>query len=294
MIRNASDRFLRAAALPVVLVLAFPSVAVASPEMDEAKQLYQEGSSLYSAADYNGAIDKFTKALTIVQSEGGDAENMIRGDLLLNIAQSHVHAYEVDADVGHLRMARSISERLVDEADRGVGYAEADVDDAKQQIDKLDADLAELEKAEPAPPTEASPTPPPATADNSEVDILRTRNLGIGLLVGGVVLAGGGGGLIGFGTTYRPHALDEIKDQEGDLPFDDYSDNAKSHVSLQTERGQYIMALGGGLIAIGIVGIAIGAARLGKAAKMKKAQNTALLTPVFSRDLAGLSLAGRF
>ena len=72
-----------------------------SAEAKRTQQLFFDGSAQFSAADYTGAIEKFTEALKIVTKEGLDPT--IRGALLINLARAHRKAYEVSRDVTHLR-----------------------------------------------------------------------------------------------------------------------------------------------------------------------------------------------
>jgi hypothetical protein len=296
---NRGSRFLASVALPLALILGTPAVALAQEPMERAQELYNEGSSLYSAADYSGAIERFTAALQIVTKVGSDQEHTIRGALLLNIAQSHIHAYEVDADIGHLRTARSIYKRFVDEAFRGAGYEATDVKSANEQHDVLDAQIKEIEAQEkqaaanqPAP---NNPAPPTSDTGGNEAEIVRTRSIGIGLLVGGVAVAVAGAGFIIWGSTYRDFAIQSVQEEAGDPAYqlEDFTPKERAHVDQQTRFGSITMGAGGGALAIGVVGVALGAWQLAKANKMKAA-SSASLVPVLNRGYAGFSLSGRF
>jgi hypothetical protein len=274
--------------------------------MVRAKELYDEGSSLYSAADYGGAISKFTEALKIVTSEGGDEDHTIRGALLLNIAQSHIHAYEVDADPGHLRAARSIFQRFRDEASRGAGYDPADVAQAERQLTELDEQIEELEQRQAA----SSESKQPATTspvdherDSKEAEIVRTRGIGIGLVVGGVVVTGVGATLLVFGSTFRAHAIESVRQDANDpgLPLDDFDAEQQAHVDDETRKGRYWMISGGVVAGVGLVGVGLGAWQLAKAAKAKKSLaglvlpgRAATITPWLGPGFSGVSLEGRF
>ncbi len=264
--------------------------------MERAKELHAEGSSLYSAADYNSAFEKFTQALKIVTAEGGEDAHLIRAALLLNIAQSHIHAYDVDADPGHLRAAKSIYARFVDEAGRGAGYSEADVEEAQRQIEDLDERLDALEPDE-SPPPEPGEGPKAGLSGPAEADIVRTRSLGIGLAVGGAVLTLGGVGLIIYGTTFRNFAIESIRQEAKDptLQPEDFDAEQNVHFDKQLSNGRAWMIGGGVGTAIGIAGIAVGAWQISKAGKMRReSRASAFVTPLVTRDLAGLSLHGRF
>lgn len=294
MIRNPTGLF-RAVALPLVLALAVPATAYAQDPMAKAKELYDEGSTLYSAADYNGAIEKFTAALKIVTAEGTDAHVAIRGDMLLNIAKAHVNAYDVDADIGHLRAARSIYKRFADEAERGAGYAQADVDEAKSQIDELQTRIDEWEEKNRAPePSNNEPTV--ITRESNEADVVRHRGIGIGLIVGGSVLTLAGIGAAIWGTTFERFAIESVVDEGGDpnRTYDDFTGEEKAYVDQQASFGTVWVGVGIGVAVVGAAGIGVGAWQIAKSNKLKKEGASASLTPVFTRDFAGLSLRGRF
>jgi tetratricopeptide (TPR) repeat protein len=300
MSRTASRLLGRVIALPLACVLALPNTTLACGQepLERAKELYNEGSSLYSAADYNGAIERFTDALKIVTSEGSADEYVIRGALLLNIAQAHIHAYEVDADVGHLRAAKSIYQRFVDEAERGSGYDQADVDEARRQLDQLPQKIEEHDAR--TPKNDGRPTtdgnPPPRDDGPKEAQIVRTRSIGIGLVIAGSVAFAGGAGVLGWGTTFRRFAIQSVIDEGGDpdrTPAD-FTNEEKAYVDQQTTLGIVWMVAGGVAALVGGAGIGVGAWQLAKAKKMKKQSNAVALTPLLTRDLAGLSVSGRF
>ena len=297
MIRNPTGLF-RAIALPLALALAVPATAYAQDPMARAKELYDEGSTLYSAADYNGAIEKFTAALKIVTAEGTDAHVAIRGDMLLNIAKAHVNAYDVDADIGHLRAARSIYKRFADEAERGAGYAQTDVDEATSQIDDLQRRIEEWEeKDRPPEPNNNGPQPPTIiTKDSNEADVVRHRSIGIGLIVGGSVLTLAGIGAAIWGTTFERFAIESVIDEGGDpnRTFDDFTGEEKAYVDQQASFGTVWVGVGIGVAVVGAAGIGVGAWQIAKSNKLKQEGASASLTPVFTRDFAGLSLRGRF
>jgi hypothetical protein len=293
---RAGKRLYGALALAVSVALAWPAVAAAQDPMHQAKELYDEGSTLYSAADYNGAIQKFTEALKIVTTQGSDDDFAIRGALLLNIAQAHVHAHDIDADLSHLRAARSIYNRFVDEADRGAGYDQKDVATSRTAIEELDLKIDEAEDraGKPGPgPSEPGPAGPGSTDE-----LMRTRGIGIGLLVPGVVLVVGGVGVLAYGTTFRNFALQSVRDDANDqsLQYGDLDAEQKAHVDDETSKGRIWMAVGGVAAGIGVAGVAVGAVFLAKAARLQKKSKppTTSLVPTLGPGTAGLSLSGRF
>ena len=71
--------------------------SVDAGELERAQALHQRGSTLFDSADYAGAIEAFTEALTIVPNVEGS--EWIRLSLLYNIASAHERAYKIDHDV---------------------------------------------------------------------------------------------------------------------------------------------------------------------------------------------------
>ena len=77
--RLMAHRWARGSVLSALAALAVsaPAPASAAPPEKDTESLFYEGSARYSAADYDGAIDLWTKALTVITQEGG--EYAVRG-----------------------------------------------------------------------------------------------------------------------------------------------------------------------------------------------------------------------
>jgi hypothetical protein len=258
----------------------------AAPELSEeakrAQQLFYDGSAQFSAADYTGAIEKFTEALKIVTSEGLDPT--IRGALLINLARAHLKAYDVSRDVTHLRSAREIYSRIIREADRA-GYSDDDIKESETGLEELDAKLAELEAQDSAP----SPAP---TSTNSEQDEGEAgggkRTIGIALAASGGVLIAGGAGALGWGTTYESFAEDSVA-ESGEQGFE----SANEYIDQQKQRGQQWMIAGGAAAGVGLAVLVTGVVLIVKDGKEQKSAKLNL-SPVVSRAGSGLVLTGRF
>jgi hypothetical protein len=129
----------------------------------------------------------------------------------------------------------------------------------------------------------------------AEAEIVRTRSIGIGLVVGGSVLTLGGVGLLAWGTTFKHFAIESVREEANDpgKPQSEFTPEEQEHVNEQTRFGKVWMGAGGGIAVIGLVGVGLGAWQMSKAAKMRK-QRSAFVVPVLTREFAGLSLSGRF
>jgi len=157
---------------------------------EEAIALYRAGASLYSAADYVGAIDKFTQALALTSGGEASFDADTRGLLLFNLATAHDRAYNVDADVTHLRQAKELLERIVREG-AAHGYSAALVDQSSEALERVTARLDEIEAAqakEEAAKAEAD-RQAKAEAEAREAD-RPDPNAGRGLIIGGAAMTG--------------------------------------------------------------------------------------------------------
>ncbi|GEM_PF-6055562 len=152
---------------------AAPHVPPTQSEVDQARtnaalgraeELYLEGSALYTAADYVGAIRAFTDALKVVTREGGLSPS-VRGGLIFNLAQAHIRAHGIDRDLSHLRQARDLYKRLLDEADE-IGYTAEDQQRTQMLLDEIEGKLAETA----TPKTPAAQPPTPAVARPAHIE----------------------------------------------------------------------------------------------------------------------------
>ncbi|RMG95020.1 MAG: hypothetical protein D6705_14690 [Deltaproteobacteria bacterium] len=261
-------------------------------EVEVAKQLFYEGSARYSAADYTAAIDRFTRALEIVTRIG--AEPKVRGALLLNLAKSHVRAYDVDTDVRHLRAAREIYRRFLREADE-LHYDAEGRAEAERELAALETRIAELEGAGGAEDAvgrregaTAAPDPqPPPEADRPKPP--REKVVG-GALVGvGAALALASIGPFVYGGVVLPRRTeDEIAKK--DPPPDEERDFRD-----QEKKKQIAWFVGGSLmVAAGVGLVAGGAVLLRRAKKTGHQARRPRLMPMAGRHGVGLALSGRF
>ncbi len=285
-----------ALAAPVVVPATPARAAVEDPASEDpivqAQTLYQEGTTLYSAAEYTKAVEKWTEALDIITKSAMDSDQAytIRGALLLNIAKARVNAYEVDRDVSNLRKGRAIYQRYVAEATR--------------EIEAIDAKIEELEAKEPEPTPDPTPKPGPDTVDpgpkrdlNAEIAVRKKRGVGIGLMAGGSALVAGGVAAMIYGSFFETWARDDIRRNDSDPDTTDPDEQA--YLDSEKQKGVVWMGVGGALVAVGVGGVAGGAVVFTRAnRKLEEMQGLSRhelrAAPVVSRDFAGFSLTGRF
>jgi hypothetical protein len=255
-----------------------------SAEGKRAQQLFFDGSAQFSAADYTGAIEKFTEALKIVTKEGLDPT--IRGALLINLARAHRKAYDVSRDLTHLRSSLEIYSRITREAERG-GYSEDDVQEATEGYAEIEAQLAQIEddeKKSSAPSAATAPSSDPS----SQEDGSSKRTLGIALAATGGVLLAGGAGALGWGTTFKGYAEDTVADS-GEEGFE----SADEHIAQQEKAGVTWMAAGGAAAAVGLAGLITGVVIIVKDGKARKNARLSF-SPIASRQSTGVMISGRF
>jgi hypothetical protein len=292
--------------LALLLVLTAPATATAAtpsiqrpslfqpqPDLSDAERLFREGQTKYDSADYEGAIESFTKALGEATAKGSK-EFQVRGLLLYNIGKTHIRAYEIDHDLAHLRQARAIYKRFIKEADVEAMFEKfsgQDVADARTELRMLEMRIEGLESVD-------QPVPPPPVADKMvqepALDWKKPRNIGIGLTASGSVALATGIGLLVYGSQFRPHAESQVAKLDGlGVPLDHPARlEGMEYTDAETSRGRTWMAVGGSVVAVGLVGAGVGVAHLVKSKKLKegRVQPSVALSPGYT----GIVLSGRF
>lgn len=258
-------------------------------DLSAAKRLFDEGLARYETADYEGAIEVFTLALSELSGQGVD-DFAIRGLLRFNIGRAHVRAYEIDHDVEHLRQAQTILRRLLDEAKlpelEGM-LDEQTIADAEQQLRDIDALLAG-DGGEPPGPEQPGDQPrdrDERPADSAAAHEARTR--GIALLVPGVALIGAGVGMLAWGASFGPAAEQQVLSFEG-TPADPNAGD--DFIAVERRKGAAWMAGGAIGATLGVVGVAIGIQQLVKAKRLAGTQAALQVSP----SGFGLIVSGRF
>lgn len=263
-------------------------------DLSKAKQLFDEGTARYDAADYIGAIEKFT--LAMAELEGQEVDDFgIRGLLRFNIGRAHMRAYEIDQKPEHLRQAKSIFKRFIEDAEHFPDQVDpGDVEEAKQQVTEIDRLLAgSTSEAEP------EPQPEPGTADGGEGDVApskprdpaKLRASGIGLTAAGAVLLAGGVGMLAWGAGYGSAAERQVAGlDDANLPPDTTAfADADDFVAAERRKGSAWMAGGGVAAAVGIVGVALGVRSLVLAKKSRVHASAAI-----GREGVWVGVSGRF
>lgn len=245
----------------------------------EAKSLYAEGTGKYATADYEGAIELWTRAYTLVPSTVEYRE--IKADLMWDIATAREKSFDVDGEVSHLKQAEILLNNYLADLASIMADEDALATERKRVEERLEAIRAKMAEASggPQPGPGANPEPRPA----EELPSGRT------LLIAGGVLAGVG--VVGLGVGGAGMAIGSGANDISELDPNDIDGRRE-----QFDRGRLGngLAIGGGIA--GGVFLVTGVALLAVGAKREKARKgMALLpTPTFGRDQVGVGLAGRF
>jgi hypothetical protein len=273
----------------------------AEPEADlsEARRLFDEGTARYDAADFAGAIETFTLALSELRKQGV-SDFRIRGLLLFNIGRTHMRAYGIDEEVEHLRQAKTIFTSFIDEAERHPEEVDAaDIDEARNQLVEIDRLLADAKSVPEGKPKRERKPKQPRDRPEPKGDPQKLRASGIGLLAGGGALLVGGVGMLAWGAGYVPAAEAKVAglDALGLPPDSPAFAEGEAFIDAERRKGTTWMAVGGVSVALGVVGVGIGIRQLVTAKRIKQ-NNRALTawtpTAAFGRDGVWFGVSGRF
>lgn len=254
--------------------------------LTEAQDLYSRGSVAYEAADYDSAIDLFTQSLNVTAALPEDEAGPIKLQLLYNIARAHEKAFDIDKDAKHLRQALALYKRYASEVpDTG------DTLDAEYNMTRIEKklrllDQIERNKAAASSPQREVPSPPPS-APPAETD-KKKRNVGIGLLSGGAAFTVTGIAVLAAGARLRPQAEQQVNDVTGGDMSHEAWEPGQAHIASETKRGRILMGVGGGVAALGVAGVVVGAVQL------KKSKQRTTVSAYGGAGEVGLILTGRF
>jgi tetratricopeptide (TPR) repeat protein len=299
--RRVTRRCISTALALSVSALPLPALAGPAEGGDTAESLYNEGRALYETADYEGAIELWTKAYAKLEWSPGNAE--IKVGLLYNLAGAHEEAFGINNKLSHLNKAMVLLERFQENIPKIYGEgpdadAERDrVEDRmrriQEKIDKAKADGGggsgaaeeEFDKAEEAAEDEGTTEPEP----EPEPEKKEKKNLGKILMISGGVATGlgvaAGGAAIAFAIMgNQANDFSGVDDMDYDARLAQYDRGYRMNTIAVTNT-----IISGVLIIGGVTLLAIGM-------KKKKAEGgaSASVTPSFGRGQAGLVLSGRF
>lgn len=264
-------------------------------ELAEVRQLYEDGKAKFDTYDYDGAIDLWTKAYGKLDPVEGNRE--IRNNLVYNIATAQEKAYDLDGQVAHLRQARALLQRYLDEYKalyRPTPEGREEVAKVEARIQELDDRIAGAGQDAPpaAEPPEARPDPERELAklrDQKTKDLLRNDpdlsaryKSGRGMIIGGSVALGVGGTLaLAAASTWNS------------------TENVGGRATLIT-----VGSVGGALLVTGAVLVGLGVPKRKNATRDAREKAATMITqapeahvvvaPTLSAQTFGLQVGGRF
>lgn len=276
--------------IPLLFITAL-TVADPSPEQKvEAEILYRDGSTKYESADYNGAIEDFTKVLGIMTESDGNEKTRL--SLLYNIATAHEKAFKIDQDLTHLRQALLLYNRFLEFAHK-TGNLEEQLD-VKSKIAHLRAQLETPSSENKVEALAPEPLFLPVRVKDPGPDWKKPRNLGIGLVISGGAVTIGGIVLAVLGSQLEGQAQAQVNGlADQDIPMDHPAwAEGEAFVTSEKRRGGLFMGLGASVAIVGATGIGVGTYYLVKSKRLRESRLAVL--PSFSPRLSGIHISGQF
>ena len=259
-------------------------ILLASPEsVEQAKELYRKGSTLYEAADYEGAIRHFTEALNLI---GPDEEAYdTRMLLLFNIASAYEKQYSIDNKKSRLKQALALYQRYkAFSRKKGNLGEELDVEARIARVQQL------LAQDHTPPPKK---TTKPLQLPQGDKEKRPTKKpVGTALVTTGSFLTLGGLALIIVGSQLRGRAIAQVdKLNRLNLPPEHPAwEQGQEFIDQESKKGRILLGTGIAAGAVGAVTTGIGISFFTK----KKSAPKISIRPVLSPKNMGLSISGKF
>lgn len=264
-----------------------------------AEALYNAGEQAYWLGDFRRAVDHFEAAYA---RSGLPA-------LLYNVGLATMRRYELTQDPEDLRRARAVLTNYAQELVKDPTLQQAD--NVPRLIAQLDATLAALAAPKQSPsPTRPEIADPAATTPKARCEPVAaptpardTRRAGAAIMTtGGLTLAGGVATTLAFALKAQSFQRQQevILADAAARGCNDASPSAACQAleqsrSITVQNGQRANllagSLGGGLMALGLVGLVVGAVVY---TRTPAARSKLAVSPTFTPQSAGLALAGRF
>jgi hypothetical protein len=275
-----------------------PVAVTTAPDPEaSAEALYNAGEQAYWLGDFRRAVDLFEAAYA---SSGLPA-------LLYNVGLATMRRYELTQDPEDLRRARAVLTNYAQELAKDPTLQQAD--NVPRLIAQLDATLAALNAPKQPPSAPQKPTitpaitPPPARCEPATAPQTDTRRAGAAVMsTGGILLAGGVASTLAFalkGQSFQQQQESILADSAArgcsNTPTSAACVALEQARAITVQNGQRanLLAggLGGGLMALGLVGLVVGAVVF---TRTPPKRGKLALAPVLTPRSAGLFLSGRF
>jgi hypothetical protein len=252
------------------------------PQLEEARKLYAEGEARFDTADFDKAIELWTRAFTIVPDSPDSAR--IKALLIYNIATARERSYEVTGDVSHLRQAKILMEGYAASIPALFGDGPEADDERAKITERLNAIVGQIEAADKKKKRERGTITPVDGPDDPAGDDGRGAKVMLG--VGAAALAVGVGGLAMMGAGLA------MGKRANDLSGVDADDIDGRRDQFDRGRTGNTLAIAGGVVG-GVFAIT-GAVLVGIGASRAKQSKRAAIAPWMGRGLVGVGVRGRF
>ena len=253
----------------------------------EAQRLFKEARILFGTADYTGALELLTEAYrTASKIADEERRSRILHVLQVNLSQAHVEAWKVDADLEHLRIAKSLLTRHLareeDEESESRRVAELLMERIDASLDRANED-AEASATPLAPPVEGAGAGDAAPRDRGKMSPMKIAGY-TALACSGLSL-----GIMGGGMAIAASAQGEFDTEETQAGVDGAERRGKTGNIMAIAGG----ASAGAFAATGVVLLVLDKKRRVRAGKDRVVSIDGL-APLWSRQAVGFSLGGRF
>ncbi|WP_052553055.1 hypothetical protein [Enhygromyxa salina] len=258
--------------------------------LDEARQLFDAGVTRYSAAEYGEAVSFWLEAYDLIPPSYENRQ--IKAELIYNVARAQQKWFEIDKDVQHLRQSREILRRYLGEVDELYGdQAVIEREKIDEQIAEIDEQIAAWEAEQARREAELAERMRPKFDEEADAREARRNKAMIGAGAGLTALGFGGVGLLVTGIVLAGGAQARV----GELPLEADILAREAAIS-RGETGNALMITGslvaGVFLAAGLPLLAVGGAAE-KKRKARRAELSGIGVGVFRGGL-GVSLGGRF
>jgi len=265
----------------------------ADPALAEAQLLYEAGVARYAAADYGTAVDLWLKAYALLPATVD--YQLIKAQLIYNVARAQQKWFEIDQDVKHLRQSKEILGRYRLEIDELYEPEAAGLEREKidEQLEEVEAEIAAYEAEQARREQEILASLPPSFDVEADAREERRNKAMLGAGAGLTALGIGGAAMAISGVIVAGAAERQV----GSLPLAE--DLGAREAAIGRGRAGNALILTGSIAGAALLaaGVPLLVVSLGAEKKRKQRRIDAGLeavAPILLPGGGGLGLAGRF
>lgn len=275
---SSAHRLVAAVAAGALFFTSLPALAEeAADPIEEARSRYERGAAKFETADYEGAIELWTDAYSMVPATPENTE--IKVLILYNLATAREKAFEVDGEISHLKQALI----LLDGFASSVPSLYGEGAEGKAELERVDERRAAIRsRIEEAEAKAQGPAQGPTAADGDG------GRRGKGLTIAGAAILGVGGLSLGMMTAGLV-----MGSSANDVSALDPDDVVGRREQFQRGRLGNTLAIAGGAAAAPLV--IVGAVLLGVGLRRSRSAGAgAAAVPLLGPGMAGVGVVGRF